>query len=205
LNNLSSGKNEITVQAKDGAGNSSPPATTNIFSDAPLVLNPIGNKSVYVASARGKGEITPADKKTARGKSALPEEDEKALKKPVPQFEPGQMIIKFKPEVLEMPFGKRIASAEEVQINVEAIKNLNKKFGLLNVERIYKKEDKQKLEFKKQNLAHTYLFKFPKDRDAETIVKEYKSDPHVEYAEPNYIFWIMHQEVTPAHNFKNYK
>lgn len=197
------------VQAKNGAEiwseiGYSDGITVKVSASAPI-LNPIGNKNIFVQSAGQTSQVSISSKVAYT--SSVSQEKQRLTPKKTPQFKPGEIIIKFKSDILEIPAGKRIATESQIQITANSIRALNKKFGLLSVERIFKKEDKRRLELKLKDLSNTYLFRFPIDADVEAIVKEYKKDPNVEYAEPNYIMRIMEQQKVPSKNifFKHFK
>ncbi|MCM8792760.1 MAG: hypothetical protein NC826_06470 [Candidatus Omnitrophica bacterium] len=197
------------VQAKNGAGiwskiGYSDGITVEVSSSAPI-LNPIGNKNIFVQSSSKASVRTSISLKTTSARSIL-RENQRLTSKKTPQFKPGEIIIKFNSDIVGVPAGKRIAKANEIKINVNSIQALNKKFGLLSAERIFKEDEKRRLEYKLGDLTNVYLFKFPIDADVEVIVKEYRKDPNVEYVEPNYIMWIMGEEKLPSKKiFKEYK
>jgi parallel beta-helix repeat protein len=94
------------------------------------------------------------------------------------RFVPGEFIVKFKGSV-SVPKTMGITG-------VQSIDRLNKNFGVISVKKVFKTNT--------NFLQKIYKFTVPINSDILAIVKEYKNNPLVEYAEPNYIY---HTTATP--------
>ena len=134
-----------------------------------------------------------------------------------PEYAPSDVIVKFKPGVIDVPVEKQRVLAHEVVISASSIDILNQRFGLIEMERIFKtplkknycdqvrtmtaEEQVESIEqkFPQIDLSNIYKLTFPKDANVREIVEEYKKDPNVEYAQLNY---IVHAMTTP--NDPNY-
>ncbi len=95
---------------------------------------------------------------------------------------PGQIMVKFQPDVIEIPEGARAAAVGAVTVKVSSIQALNTKHELAEVRQLYK--DALELRPDWTHLANEYVFTFPQDRDAEGIAQEYSEDPNVISASP---------------------
>jgi parallel beta-helix repeat protein len=95
-----------------------------------------------------------------------------------PQYIPGQLIIKLKDTVTVSTGGISTSS-----IGVSSLDNLNLRHGATS-EKLLKTTSSERLD-------KLYVLKFPKGSDIKTIIAEYKNDPDIEYAEPNYIVRIL--------------
>ena len=80
------------------------------------------------------------------------------------EFVPGEFIVKFK----------------ESSISCVSVDNLNEKYRVSSMEKIFKNSENTILD-------NIYLLKVPDDSDILSIVNDYVMNPNVVYAEPNYI------------------
>lgn len=110
---------------------------------------------------------------------------------------PGQMMVKFKPDVVSVKDKKGVGvfSLDKVEIMPGSIKALNARYKISNIRSFAKKERKlKKLRSGRvvelPDMSRIFLLEFPKDTDVKSVVEEYKNDPSVEFAEPNYIMHI---------------
>jgi subtilisin family serine protease len=80
------------------------------------------------------------------------------------------------------------------QMGITSIDNLNKKHGVLSVEKIFKGKQKlpagkfvrsDKKEIEVPDLTKWYKIKLPKSKDLISIINEYSKNPNVEYVGPN--------------------
>ena len=88
------------------------------------------------------------------------------VKQPSVKYAPGEVIVKFKPEV----FG------EEGELVSESIKLLNAKYGLIAMEPLFRGKTSRRI----------YKLEFPEEVDIIGLAQEYTKDPSVVYDEPNY-------------------
>ncbi len=86
----------------------------------------------------------------------------------------GEIIVKFKPEVFD----------EEGELTAESILELNEKYEVVSMERVFKTKSVR-------DLSNIYMLEFSGDIDMMELVQVYEEDPNVVYAEPNY---IMHTQ-----------
>ncbi|MFC1767179.1 S8 family serine peptidase [Candidatus Margulisiibacteriota bacterium] len=115
---------------------------------------------------------------------------------------PGELIIKFKPGILVLPLDDGAVNINNASIKSSSIKNLNKKFKVGKVRQAIKKAYKGKKSKKIKSgktvylpdMSNIFILEIPKGSNISKMIKEYKNDPSVIYAEPNY---IRHITVTP--------
>lgn len=86
------------------------------------------------------------------------------------KFVPGEVIVKFQPQAFN----------EKGGLSSESINSMNAKYGLISMDRVFEGNPSG-------DLAYIYNLKFQSKIDIAKIVEEYKKDPSVVYAEPNYI------------------
>ncbi|MCK4665429.1 S8 family serine peptidase [Candidatus Dependentiae bacterium] len=120
----------------------------------------------------------------------------------------GEIIIKFKN--LNKNFSPFIRD-KSVKTGVSSIDILNKKFGVYDIEKVFKNvRQPTKSAFsgiKKMNVNVPDLFsirilRFPKTLNPEDIASEYIKDPNVEYAHPNYLAKLYLTPNDPSFNFQ---
>ncbi len=151
--------------------------------------------------------------------NGLPSED----KPPKPKYAPGEIIVKFKEEagaVLYRRVSPVELSVATISTGLSSIDSLNTKHKVKKIDPVFKKLKQRQLrtgmtyqaiteeiknkfpqraaraprDAKAPNLANIYkLTSEDKNTNILAICEEYKKDPNVEYAEPNYIVKV--QEV----------
>ena len=97
----------------------------------------------------------------------------------------GQMIIKFEGEdkhFTDSPDGT-------LNTNIQELDRLNSKYGLTKVEQVFNR-------CSIPTLSNIYLFTLDTSADIINAAEEYNKDPHVIYAEPNYIYRLRESEDT---------
>lgn len=100
-----------------------------------------------------------------------------------------EIIIKVRPGVIVMPEGIQAPPLSEVEIGSEAIKELNSKFNLLSIERLFlRKREGQEAYL---DLEDVFLFKFPDLINPDEIIDEYQKLDEVIYAEKNEVVTIF--------------
>lgn len=92
---------------------------------------------------------------------------------------PGELIIKFKPEA---NIDLKISDEGVITTGCESIDLLNKKFNVTKMEKVFEATEGQ------EELSRIYKITFPKELDLLEMLREYRKDPTIEYAEPNYIY-----------------
>ncbi len=110
-----------------------------------------------------------------------------------------EVIIKVKPDVIIMPEGVYNAPLDEIEIESDEIKELNKKYNLMSIEKMFaKKKPKEEVakEFPERearapegaeepDLENIFLLKFPDHTDLRALMDEYKAVDGVIYIEEN--------------------
>ncbi|MDP3789855.1 MAG: hypothetical protein Q8R48_05585 [Candidatus Omnitrophota bacterium] len=110
-----------------------------------------------------------------------------------------EMIIRINPDVIIMPEGTYKAPLGEIEIKSSEIKDLNRKYNLISIERMYaKKKSAEEVakEFPERearapegaeapDLENTFLLKFPEHTDIRELINEYKATEGVIYIEEN--------------------
>lgn len=109
------------------------------------------------------------------------------------EWVPGEVLVKFKDDV-EIRTTKGVGF---VRTNIESITELNRRYKVKEMEKVFKTAKKRREKkyiriytgevMEVPQLFNWYKLKVPDDADITAIVEAYKSDPNVEYAEPNYI------------------
>jgi thermitase len=114
------------------------------------------------------------------------------------EFVPGQMMVKFRSDVVTIKDNKGVGvySMDKADIMSVSIRALNAKYKISNIRSFAKKEHKLKKirggsVVELPDLSQMFLLEFPKEMDVKSVVEEYKNDPSVEFAEPNYIMHIF--------------
>lgn len=113
------------------------------------------------------------------------------------QFVSGEMLIKFKDEVLV----KLSSKGTKAQTGISGIDNVLSNFNVTFAEKLFPNEKQQKTKvflkayngttFEKPNLHNIYRFKFAKHDDIFPLLMALKEDTaSILYAEPNYIFTV---------------
>jgi len=111
---------------------------------------------------------------------------EKKVQEKQPKFVPGELIIKF----------RNVNNENFDPTKIPSIDKLNKKYKAKKIERVFKHIKKpttrkfskiKKTEVTVPDLFPVYKIKFDENVDIEKIAEEYRKDPNVEYAHPNYI------------------
>ena len=104
------------------------------------------------------------------------------------------MLVKFRPDTVTIKEkgGVGVFSMDKAEIQSSSIKTLNAKYSIKSIKSFVKKERKiKKLRSGRTvelpDLSQLYSLEFPKDIDVMSVVEEYRRDPSVEFADPNYI------------------
>lgn len=93
-----------------------------------------------------------------------------------PNFVPGEIIIKFRDEIKNN--AKIVNNC--VSIGSKITDKLNVKYNIKSFEKLSVKKD--------SIFSNVYKFIIPQKSDILSIIDDYRNDPKVEYAEPNYIY-----------------
>lgn len=99
-----------------------------------------------------------------------------------------ELIIKVRPETIVMPEGYYKTDINDIVINSENLKELNKRFNLISIERMFAKKiekgDSEK-EYAENEMEDIYLLRFPEHTDMKGLIEGYGSADEVIYAEEN--------------------
>ena len=96
------------------------------------------------------------------------------------EFISGEVIVKF----------KSAAALNEVKVSSPSISILNNKYKIKTVKRLFEKQKTQAINanFPGFDFSREFILSFDEKEDLNKIIEEYKKDPSVEYAQPNYIY-----------------
>lgn len=102
----------------------------------------------------------------------------------------GQVIIKIKPKIKSQI---SITSVKgDILCGISSISNLNKEFKVTSMKKVFTDTTEVKISSVEKerlpDLSTIYLLEFPEEIDIWQVVKTYKKDANIEYAEPNYIY-----------------
>jgi len=126
------------------------------------------------------------------------------------EFVPGQIIVKFKPGVVQIPKGLTVASVKAATVSAASVKALNQRYEVAAFKQLYRDALEIRPDWKQ--LANVYILNFPAAKDIAQAVKEYKKDTNVEFALPNtvvrafdtfpddqyfYLQWALNQIKAP--------
>lgn len=114
-------------------------------------------------------------------------------------FIPGEIVVKFKPDVIKMPKGMAVASIKAATVTVASVRALNVKYGVTKLEQIYKDALEIRPDWK--HLENDYLLTFAKEKSVAQAVKDYKKDPNVVTATLNTV--VRAFETTPDDPYFN--
>ncbi|MBU1178548.1 S8 family serine peptidase [Patescibacteria group bacterium] len=107
------------------------------------------------------------------------------------EYIPGEVIVKFKPAVK----GQLEKEAKPQKMGLVSVDEISQQNQAQKVEKVFGDEAKNVTSEKKEklpqgvispDLSTVYKISFPEEADVQRIVTEYKNDPAIEYAEPNY-------------------
>lgn len=102
-------------------------------------------------------------------------------------YVPGELVVKFKPGA--------VLAGGVVSSKAPTLMNLNKKFGVIKIERgLPQARAPLAKDAKLPDLTLIYKLSLPPEADVIKAAREYQQDPNVEYAEPN---GIMRALITP--------
>ncbi|KAF0133962.1 MAG: peptidase S8/S53 subtilisin kexin sedolisin [Candidatus Saganbacteria bacterium] len=109
-------------------------------------------------------------------------------------YAPDEILVGFKPNVITLAQG--ISSVQEQNINADSVIKLNKKLNAIKIEKLIKNavSPKEKIKYlstgktiEVPDMSLIYKISLPKNSDVQAVCDEYKKDPNVSYAHPNYI------------------
>lgn len=107
----------------------------------------------------------------------------------VAEFVEGEIIVKFKPEA---KVKVKISEEGIITTGCESIDLLNRKFDVSKMEKVFKTAKDA------EELSRIYKLTFPKEISLLEILREYRQNTNIEYAEPNYIYKTQNSSA-PTH------
>ncbi|MFC1568113.1 S8 family serine peptidase [Candidatus Margulisiibacteriota bacterium] len=108
-------------------------------------------------------------------------------------YAPGQIAVKFKPGVISMPAGMRVAGVKAAAVKAASVSALNSKYGVFRLEKLYQKVLELRPDW--TELDNQYVLVFPEDRNVQQVAAEYGQDANVAEASP---ISIVHAfDITP--------
>jgi len=118
----------------------------------------------------------------------------KEEKKEMPKFVSGEIIVKFKDKIVLMGKGEFEVASSASTIRSSSILALNQRYGVKKVKRVFKNVPQEESIFILKSgetrilpdLSRTFKFVMPEDVDVMRAIEDFRSDPSVEYVEPNY-------------------
>jgi len=106
------------------------------------------------------------------------ETSENAAKKSAKMVK-AQMIIEIKKGIIDMGKEHGIVPQEKVKVGTGLLAELNRKYGLISIERLFSGT-------RKDTPSDIYVLRFPPKANMNEIISKYKEDGSVIYAEQNY-------------------
>ncbi|MDL1988603.1 MAG: S8 family serine peptidase [Deltaproteobacteria bacterium] len=114
------------------------------------------------------------------------------------KYAPHEIIVKFKPTV-KSQLSISVTPEAVVETNIHSIDRLNRKFKVKALSKVFKGKKPKTIRRVMVNvpdeelpdLSTVYRAKLPDDVDIFQAISEYRQDPSVEYAEPNYLATIF--------------
>ncbi len=107
---------------------------------------------------------------------------------------PDRILVKFKPGIVAIPAGTSGVSAQN--ISASSVNDLNLKYNAIKTKKAVPNAKTPPTKIKSlyagktievPDLSQLYKISFPKGTDIEKVLPDYKNDPNIEYAEPDYI------------------
>ena len=152
--------------------------------------------SLFLAGSQAKAVMLKQEDSSLDRKRPLYTNQEKKI--PQPEVVPGELIVKFKPQVVQTEAG---------QNSLSALDGLNSKYGLRSISRVFQglevetttetaqeaqdkypeRAQRRKVDKSVPKLENIFLLKFDEGANILEMVQEYRQHPEVEYAEPNYL------------------
>ena len=105
-----------------------------------------------------------------------------------PLYAPGEILIKMRPELGEL---KMIQGQHGVTTGIGSLDRLNRQHGVARMDRAFfplsGEKGNSRVAQLAGGLARIYSLKMQEGRDIQEAVRAYERDPHVVYAQPNYL------------------
>jgi|GEM_PF-921869 len=95
---------------------------------------------------------------------------------------PGEIMVKFKPGVMEMPKGMRVAGAKAAAVKAASVQALNAKHGVFRIRQLYRDALANRPDW--TQLENHYVLYFSPAQDVQQVVEDYRKDLNVVSAVP---------------------
>lgn len=92
-------------------------------------------------------------------------------------YAPGKMIVRFKPGVVSIPKGLRVAEVKAATVKAASVQALNAKHGITKIEQLYKRALERRPDW--THLADDYVFYFPQSKKVRDVVDDFRKDKNV--------------------------
>ncbi len=99
---------------------------------------------------------------------------------------PGEIMVKFKPGIMEMPGGMRVAAAKAATVRAASVQALNARHGVFRIRQLYRDALQNRPDW--TQLENHYVLYFPKEKSVKEVAAEYRKDPNVISAVPCTVF-----------------
>ncbi|MDD5382430.1 MAG: S8 family serine peptidase [Candidatus Margulisbacteria bacterium] len=98
------------------------------------------------------------------------------------EYMPGRIRVRFKPNVVNISKGARIAAVQAANVRASSVQALNAKHGVFKVKQLFNKV----LEIRpdRTDLADYYTLEISPESDVEKVAQDYLKDPNVISASP---------------------
>ncbi len=120
------------------------------------------------------------------------------------EYVPDEILVKFKSE-FKSTIKIGTANKGVTVPGIASIDNLNLKLGVFRMERVFKTSGKRINERNNgvssnddADLSTIYRLKLKKGGSVPEAVAAYQADPHIEYAEPNYMYYTFETPEDPS-------
>jgi thermitase len=99
---------------------------------------------------------------------------------------PGEIMVKFRPGIMEIPKGMRVAGVKAAAVKAVSVQALNAKHGVFRIRQLYKDALENRPDW--TQLQDQYVLYFPREKDVRNVAKEYRKDPNIVSATPSSVF-----------------
>ncbi|MCI0530080.1 MAG: hypothetical protein L0Y56_21770, partial [Nitrospira sp.] len=104
-------------------------------------------------------------------------------------YVPGQLVVKFKPHVANLLKSQRGVQGKPAFRRLPALDRLSRRYDLITLAPVF--DDSVGIAIAQgSDLSQIYLLTVPSTTDIWQMAADYRANPDVVYAEPNYIAWL---------------
>jgi len=95
---------------------------------------------------------------------------------------PGQIMVKFKPDVISLPRGMKAAGVSAVAVKASSVQALNTEFDVYEIKKLYTKTLAIRPDW--TDLDNQYVLIFPDNESVNAVASAYAKNSNVIFAEP---------------------